>query len=93
MNRGSGSQHASGGRGRDASMRPRFMNRGSRIEIDQVYARGVASMRPRFMNRGSQGREVFAPAHPRRASMRPRFMNRGSEHLREDRIVIVSGLQ
>ena len=38
---------------RAASMRPRFMNRGSLISVlEQVHLRG-ASMRPRFMNRGS----------------------------------------
>ena len=37
----------------DASMRPRFMNRGS-IEVPVAKrAAAPASMRPRFMNRGS----------------------------------------
>ena len=56
-----------------ASMRPRFMNRGSE-KIESVLGRVlVASMRPRFMNRGSQrppgalgqGRRGFneAPIH------------------------------
>ena len=36
-----------------ASMRPRFMNRGSAVSIRARAWRVVASMRPRFMNRGS----------------------------------------
>ena len=36
-----------------ASMRPRFMNRGSRYLDDEWVPRATASMRPRFMNRGS----------------------------------------
>ena len=61
----------------EASMRPRFMNRGS-ASRKVLFARcSSASMRPRFMNRGSNHR---IPRQPRRAraSMRPRFMNRGS---------------
>ena len=37
----------------DASMRPRFMNRGSRIVGTGMGVGDLASMRPRFMNRGS----------------------------------------
>ena len=37
----------------DASMRPRFMNRGSILIADQLAVMQLASMRPRFMNRGS----------------------------------------
>ena len=61
-----------------ASMRPRFMNRGS---FDCVAAgHGVlsASMRPRFMNRGSLLVRCPESFHGQVASMRPRFMNRGS---------------
>ena len=36
-----------------ASMRPRFMNRGSSIEYRPTTKADWASMRPRFMNRGS----------------------------------------
>ena len=36
-----------------ASMRPRFMNRGSGREVVRLNDLIVASMRPRFMNRGS----------------------------------------
>ena len=37
-----------------ASMRPRFMNRGSgRQWVEGCSTRSPASMRPRFMNRGS----------------------------------------
>ena len=37
----------------NASMRPRFMNRGSKALLSRSAPRIVASMRPRFMNRGS----------------------------------------
>ena len=36
-----------------ASMRPRFMNRGSASDDFHVDVELLASMRPRFMNRGS----------------------------------------
>ena len=36
-----------------ASMRPRFMNRGSYIPLARSTVGSYASMRPRFMNRGS----------------------------------------
>ena len=36
-----------------ASMRPRFMNRGSALHQHVDIGRPLASMRPRFMNRGS----------------------------------------
>ena len=36
-----------------ASMRPRFMNRGSGVLPLELRDLGAASMRPRFMNRGS----------------------------------------
>ena len=36
-----------------ASMRPRFMNRGSSGPLGALRGRFRASMRPRFMNRGS----------------------------------------
>ena len=60
-----------------ASMRPRFMNRGSIADWLRGGIDARASMRPRFMNRGSQ---AHRDAHRGgfRASMRPRFMNRGS---------------
>ena len=63
-----------------ASMRPRFMNRGS-VQRPALIGRAViASMRPRFMNRGS---DLVKTANGRiaRASMRPRFMNRGSSRV------------
>ena len=62
-----------------ASMRPRFMNRGS--QRGAAGRRGGlrdASMRPRFMNRGSEALE-YEDKSPSFASMRPRFMNRGSD--------------
>ena len=55
MNRGSGDprfhvEHVAV----DASMRPRFMNRGSQDDLRVRQAHQRASMRPRFMNRGSR---------------------------------------
>ena len=49
----------------NASMRPRFMNRGSIAIVAIVGHNRTASMRPRFMNRGSRRdarREVYALA-------------------------------
>ena len=60
-----------------ASMRPRFMNRGSALPWCSPWFRCRASMRPRFMNRGSEGGRE-RDRRRARASMRPRFMNRGS---------------
>ena len=61
-----------------ASMRPRFMNRGSVVDMTaETMHRRVASMRPRFMNRGSLDL-LTASDDVSGASMRPRFMNRGS---------------
>ena len=61
-----------------ASMRPRFMNRGSRDLLGIAKSGPDASMRPRFMNRGSlSGGAKLAGLEY--ASMRPRFMNRGSD--------------
>ena len=60
-----------------ASMRPRFMNRGSHQDFKEKALREAASMRPRFMNRGSVKAPRLSRAE-RKASMRPRFMNRGS---------------
>ena len=37
-----------------ASMRPRFMNRGSQLGPEYLDKIMAASMRPRFMNRGSE---------------------------------------
>ena len=48
-----------------ASMRPRFMNRGSITPGLGSGLLGAASMRPRFMNRGSE-----APLEGRRAGSR-----------------------
>ena len=59
MNRGSRGAAASGDAGpRRASMRPRFMNRGSHGVIVDQSVPSRASMRPRFMNRGSARREL-----------------------------------
>ena len=61
-----------------ASMRPRFMNRGSLHAYGTSDKRRQASMRPRFMNRGSSIDRLHRGFEAIGASMRPRFMNRGS---------------
>ena len=53
MNRGSFFERSSSVSTGVASMRPRFMNRGSECRHIDVHHRLQASMRPRFMNRGS----------------------------------------
>ena len=58
MNRGSHPRRYHQRRGRAASMRPRFMNRGSDIHLIIYLGFLVASMRPRFMNRGSDVRSA-----------------------------------
>ena len=61
-----------------ASMRPRFMNRGSVVAaLGTLGNANIASMRPRFMNRGSAA-DLEVVGRSGDASMRPRFMNRGS---------------
>ena len=62
MNRGSERAFRSLGVTSTASMRPRFMNRGSGSDGDMDEAGDRASMRPRFMNRGSCDPEL--PAEP-----------------------------
>ena len=79
MNRGSAGQDPARGAAAIASMRPRFMNRGSPRSPESCPAvRALASMRPRFMNRGSINADEGS-LDPAIASMRPRFMNRGSD--------------
>ena len=58
MNRGSSVRILYLDLGRTASMRPRFMNRGSRGGDIGTPGPARASMRPRFMNRGS---DIKAP--------------------------------
>ena len=54
MNRGSSARRRGGQHEHSASMRPRFMNRGSTLVRGLLIADKLdASMRPRFMNRGS----------------------------------------
>ena len=53
MNRGSASAATFRFIPQHASMRPRFMNRGSILWTVESGTRTIASMRPRFMNRGS----------------------------------------
>ena len=54
MNRGSTSQIDDHVIEVVASMRPRFMNRGSSLgRLERAHRHALASMRPRFMNRGS----------------------------------------
>ena len=78
MNRGSADDVVGPGLDqRPASMRPRFMNRGSTARLEHPLLKEQASMRPRFMNRGSVKRHG-SDARRVHASMRPRFMNRGS---------------
>ena len=50
-----------------ASMRPRFMNRGSDHLAGRARVQSAASMRPRFMNRGSP--HVNQPRRSRRAKL------------------------
>ena len=69
------------GRGATASMRPRFMNRGSFSRAANRTQDCAASMRPRFMNRGSDSPSTSLALPGAPASMRPRFMNRGSTGL------------
>ena len=55
MNRGSDKYREEDQQWRTASMRPRFMNRGSALdEALTTVEQAIASMRPRFMNRGSE---------------------------------------
>ena len=60
MNRGSGACAARPSAAAAASMRPRFMNRGSDRGRDLLVRHLAASMRPRFMNRGSAAASVMA---------------------------------
>ena len=53
MNRGSGAEAVAQEAVSGASMRPRFMNRGSADLRGRSADARPASMRPRFMNRGS----------------------------------------
>ena len=55
MNRGSNKRKRNNNARNDASMRPRFMNRGSAHSDGARIPQVAASMRPRFMNRGSDG--------------------------------------
>ena len=54
MNRGSPNGLFDKDEGTKASMRPRFMNRGSSARAKFLLLDTDASMRPRFMNRGSE---------------------------------------
>ena len=54
MNRGSSQVSIHARLDEIASMRPRFMNRGSVERARCWYVTVAASMRPRFMNRGSE---------------------------------------
>ena len=65
-----------------ASMRPRFMNRGSHHAENKANQKADASMRPRFMNRGSSA-SIDRAGRRSPASMRPRFMNRGSSEVED----------
>ena len=54
-----------------ASMRPRFMNRGSHEHGRQSGRGGGASMRPRFMNRGSTAARGHRPRETSRFNEAP----------------------
>ena len=56
MNRGSDDKSPLNEISKEASMRPRFMNRGSGAFNSGIETAILASMRPRFMNRGSSER-------------------------------------
>ena len=62
--------------GQQASMRPRFFNRGKDVEGNHRQRGGWTSMRPRFFNRGKTGLGGDNRKE-RTTSMRPRFFNRG----------------
>ncbi len=69
-----------------ASMRPRFFNRGNSLIACNDSSRFneaacTASMRPRFFNRGKFA-SVNGESRRMGASMRPRFFNRGKIHSR-----------
>ena len=60
MNRGSPKENLAGPlKPYPASMRPRFMNRGSNSLKGHHLLHVIASMRPRFMNRGSALAKVW----------------------------------
>ena len=78
MNRGSG-----GGNRRvrptiHASMRPRFMNRGSALLADEVAKVFHGFNEAPIHESGKSSSEAAVALDARVASMRPRFMNRGS---------------
>ena len=77
MNRGSRPRRDSDGREDDASMRPRFMNRGS-----TRWTKPIESTMPSFNEAPIHESGKYDPGHgffhASCASMRPRFMNRGS---------------
>ena len=54
MNRGSEDRRIPARPRQVTSMRPRFMNRGSPLQLPASTQSGSTSMRPRFMNRGSR---------------------------------------
>ena len=58
-----------------ASMRPRFMNRGSRLQSTPITPLRGFNEAPIHESGKEDAR--LRPAHARAASMRPRFMNRG----------------
>ena len=82
MNRGSQGRYgaAPAGQDRGASMRPRFMNRGSTglSEIRATLVRESCFNEAPIHESGKCGASVSEGAHVLLASMRPRFMNRGS---------------
>ena len=84
MNRGSLSDQGMEGAARGASMRPRFMNRGSEgAQAAQEAAVRSFNEAPIHESGKWQAAEARRAA-PHAASMRPRFMNRGSMDARRE---------
>ena len=78
MNRGSVEREVAGRRPGAASMRPRFMNRGSQ-RTGRRYKRLKHSFNEAPIHESGKSLASQRQADARRsASMRPRFMNRGS---------------
>ena len=78
MNRGSSGLRPARGLERLASMRPRFMNRGSDRAAGSPRRGSRRFNEAPIHESGKWGSGAVAAADRRSASMRPRFMNRGS---------------
>ena len=78
MNRGSADRHGSPERARPASMRPRFMNRGSSPRRSAAGSR-ASGFNEAPIHESGKCKKITWPGQATPASMRPRFMNRGSQ--------------